>query len=191
MQTNMRTEAKKKMPKINETFAVTEFFKNIFPYADYFIQKASTYLPITLDELTNINLIYNILFNEYANCNVAYDTEDAFCRHFFLSLADEADVFIKKMELVDELRRMDINDLMSEMTSIANTAQNNNEIVDSPLSEILPYISMQNTSTSKINKAVAISRAISLYRSQGIREFLDKFRKHFINIHGEEFVFKK
>lgn len=179
------------MIKINETFALTEFFKNIFPTFETFLQKANKYFPFALDDLTNINMIYNILFLEFCNCNVAYDTEDSFCRHFFVTLCDEADNFQIKMLMIDELRRMDVNELMDEMTTIANSAQNNNEIIDSPLTEILPYISMQNTSTSKINKAVAISRALTLYRSQGVREFLDKFRKHFVNIHGEEFVFKK
>lgn len=171
------------MMEINKTFAITEFFKNIFPTLEIFKENVNKYLKWDYD-VDDYEYIYKVLFAEFANSNIAYDTNEAFIRHFMFTLADHGELFNRRMTLVHELLSMDMDDLLRESINITNTANNNNNIVESPLSDIIPFISSQITSTGIINKGLAISRALSLYDKYLIEEFIDNFRKHFVCVFG-------
>lgn len=178
------------MKEINSRFAITEFFKNVFPTLEDFSNKINYYLKwdYTSDEC---ELVYNIFMLEFGNSNIAYDSRESFARHFLRTLLDCCDVFLARMRATRDLLSMDINDMITEVVNITNTAQNNNNIVDSPLEEIIPFISNQISSKTITNKGVAISRALSMYQRYLIDEFVDNFKKHFVCVYPtDNYIYK-
>lgn len=143
-------------------------------------------LEINEDDLL---LVCNLLFNKFCQSTVAFDTISDFYRKFFIVFYDEVDYFCQKMKQIKHLRSLNGNDLLTEYENISNMANNDNKIVDNPLYSVIPFITTQSTSTSKINKVMAISRAIATYRNNEVNYFLDKFKTLFYTVFGVQKYF--
>lgn len=172
--------------KIMEQFTRTFKFKDLLPDFDSFIYNYRKYAPDDdLNEETapirNMEVAYNLLFNKYCQSSVAFDMQSDFYRNFYLIFWDEFQNFSHKLDLIKFMRSIPVNDLLTEYETITNVANNNNEIVNSPLSEVIPYISTQSSSTSKINKINAIVRALQSYRSNEGKYFVNKFKELFVS----------
>ena len=173
-------------------FTPTFSFKDLIPDFETFIDLYQSYmieqLYLTLEEKERI---YRILYNNYCNCSVAYDTPGAFYRMFFLEVYNCAEDYITKMNMIRQLRQLSIDELVKEYETISNVANNDNEMLqyDSPLYHIVPYITTQSTSASKSNKANAIMRALSAYRDNQVKYFVDRFKYMFITIFGDYNVY--
>lgn len=164
----------------------TFVFKELFPNYDEFKRLLNIYITksrVVTDEEDRET--FRLLFNNFCNCSVAYDTPDAFYRHFFIEYYNSLEDYLIKLKMIQKLREMPLDELCRELESITNMAHNDNAIVTNPLSDILPYISTQTSSSSTGNKALAIQRAISLYRDNEVYQFLDRFKKLFIFVHGD------
>lgn len=136
-------------------------------------------------------IVFNLIYNNFCNASIAYDTPDAFFRHFFIDYWDVCDMFLKKLDLVKVLRNLTVNELVTEYENITNMAHNDNSPVTNPLTEIIPYITTQSSSASRGNKALAIQRGITLFRENEVATFIEKFKKHFICIYGNKQIFYK
>lgn len=168
-----------------EQFTRTFKFKDLLPDFDTFMLKYNEFIPELLIEEHDINdmqTAYNLIFAKYCQSSVAFDRPNDFYRQFYCVIWDEMSYFIAKLHLIKELRHATPNDLLTEYETITNVAANNNEVVDSPLTEIIPYISTQSSSTSKSNKINAIVRGIQAYRSNEGKYFVDKFKNLFLSI---------
>lgn len=167
-------------------FTKTFVFKELIPSFDKFLELYDEYMIETLylsnDELEKV---YKILYNNYCNCSVAYDTPNAFYRLFFLEIFNSAEDYIIKLNMIRKLRELSVDDLVNEYETISNVANNDNEIVADPLHHIVPYITTQSSSCSKSNKANAILRGLSAYRDNQVKYFVDKFQYLFITIFGD------
>lgn len=139
--------------------------------------------PLELDE-SDLELICKLLFNKYCQSTIAFDIISDFYRKFFIIFYDEVEYFLQKMKQIKYLRSLNSNDLLTEYESISNIANNDNKVVDNPLYSIIPFITTQTTSTSRINKVMAISRAIATYRNNEVNYFLDKFKDLFYTVYG-------
>lgn len=132
----------------------------------------------------DLELVCNLLFNKFCQSTIAFETIQDFYRKFFIIFYDELDYFCQKMHLVKYLRSLNMDDLLKEYETISNMANNDNKIVDNPFASIIPYITTQSTSTSRINKVMGISRAIATYRNNEVNYFLDKFKGLFYTVFG-------
>lgn len=166
-------------------------FKELFPDFIFFIDKKDEYNILGLYNLTyeEIQLCYNILMCNFANSTVKYDTPDSFYRHFFLVFSDKSEEFIAKYNLVRKLKNLTIADLKIEIQNITNVANNNNQVVNNPLSEIIPFITSQSTSQSVSNDLIAINKGLNLYRDNQIYQYLKNFDRLFMDIFGTDYYF--
>ncbi len=173
-----------------DNFTVSWKMKDLLPNYDVFLELANEYLPDIADiDIACSNILYNLLWNNFCNCSVAFDTKEDFYRKFYSILWNEADYYLQKLEKIKEIRKMSNAELIKEYTNISNVAANNNKVVNSPLTEIIPYITSQATSTSSSNLLSAIGRAISEYRNNELEYFLDKFNKLFLDLHSDSVIY--
>lgn len=167
-----------------EQFTRTFKFKDLLPDFDSFIYNYKKYAPESIDFTSDdidIKTAYNLLFAKYCQSSIAFDMKSDFFRKFYLIFWDEFDFFQNKLKMIKYLRSLPVSDLLTEYETITNVANNNNEVVNSPLNELIPYISTQSSSTSKINKVNAIVRAIQSYRTNEAKYFVDKFKELFLS----------
>ena len=167
-------------------FTKTFVFKELIPSFDKFLELYDKYMieQLFLDD-DDLEKVYKILFNNYCNCSIAYDTPNAFYRMFFLEIFNSAEDYIIKLNMVKKLRELTVDELVSEYETITNVANNDNAVVSEPLKHIVPYITTQSSSASKGNKANAILRGLSAYRDNEVKYFVDKFQYLFITIFGD------
>lgn len=174
--------------EMNYNFDTQTFmFKTLFPDFETFGNLRDTYIANVLSaSIDEQQQIFKLLYNNFCNCSVAYDTPTAFYRHFFIEYQNSVDEYVNKLKLIKTIREMPLDDIYKELESINNMAHNDNAIVNNPLSEIIPYISTQATSVSRGNKLTALHRAISIYRDNEVTQFLDRFKKLFLFLHGDK-----
>ena len=167
-------------------FTKTFVFKELIPSFDKFLELYNEYMieRLYLDD-EELEKIYRILFNNYCNCSIAYDTPNAFYRMFFLEIFNSAEDYIIKLNMVRQLRELTIDELVNEYETITNVANNDNAVVSEPLKHIVPFITTQSSSASKGNKANAILRGLSAYRDNEVKYFVDKFQYLFLTIFGD------
>lgn len=167
-------------------FTKTFVFKELIPTYDRFLELYEDYIiePLYVEE-HELERVYKILYNNYCNCSVAYDTPNAFFRMFFLEIFNSAEDYIIKLKMVKKLRELTVDELVSEYETITNVANNDNAVVSEPLKHIVPYITTQSSSASKGNKANAILRGLSAYRDNEVKYFVDKFQYLFLTIFGD------
>lgn len=167
---------------VTNTFLLKELFEN---YND-FKEKRDEYIIAEVDSTNEQQLcIYNLLILNFGNSSVAYDTPNAFYRHFFIEYWNCCDEFTKRIDMIKKLRDLTVDELVNEMETISNVANNDNSPVENPLQEIIPYITTQSSTSSKGNRALAYHRAITLYRDNEVNNFLNKFKKFFLTIYGD------
>ena len=167
-------------------YTKTFVFKELIADFDSFTELRDKYIVGELEATEEQqHEVFNILFTQYCNSSVAFDMADAFYRHFYLQLWNVCDLFVNKLSLVKRLRSLPLTELQQEMSSISNIASNDNSIVNNPLSEIIPYITTQSTSATKSNTALAINRALTLYRDNEVDNFINSFKRLFLTIHGD------
>lgn len=167
-------------------FTKTFVFKDLIPSFDKFLELYDNFMieHINLDN-DDLEKVYKILFNNYCNCSISYDTPNAFYRMFFLEIFNSAEDYIIKLNMVRKLRELTVDELVNEYETISNVANNDNVVVSEPLKHIVPYITTQSSSASKGNKANAILRGLSAYRDNEVKYFVDKFQYLFITIFGD------
>lgn len=167
-------------------FTKTFVFKELIPSFDKFLELYDEYMieRLYLDN-EELEKVYKILFNNYCNCSIAYDTPNAFYRMFFLEIFNSAEDYIIKLNMIRKLRELTVDELVNEYETITNVANNDNAVVSEPLKHIVPYITTQSSSASKGNKANAILRGLSAYRDNEVKYFVDKFKYLFLTIFGD------
>ena len=177
-----------------EQYTRTFKFKDLLPDFDTFINKYNCFAPEELEivgDISEVKVAYNLIFSKYCQSSVAFDRPNDFYQHFFSIFWDEFDYFNEKLKLIKMLRHTTTSELLTEYETITNVASNNNEIVESPLSEVIPYISTQSSSTSKANKIASIVRGIQAYRSNEGKYFVDKFKNLFLSIYPNYGIYYK
>mgnify|MGYP001175082829 FL=1 len=180
------------------SFAVTHYFKNIFP--DYISFQTFVAEYTNVDKTEDLNAyIYKYLYARYCNSNINYDTIDAFKRHFGITYEDtyeqlkmRKNILIAQYNLTLEELSV-INKAINTLTSsgITNNAQNNavTNLVN-PLEELLPYIDNQTSnkfidnSTAELQNNLLNSylNALNKVTDKFLNDYLYKFAKHFMVI---------
>lgn len=168
-----------------DQYTLTWKLKDLIHDVEEFKELATKYCPEVMAWTAGEALaIFVIIWNRYCNCTVAFDTREDFYRRFYNIIWDQSDYYIDKLKKIREIRKMSNSELIKEYTNISNVANNNNKIVNSPLTDIIPYITTQATSTSTSNLLGAIGRAIREYRNNEVQYFLDEFKILFLDIFG-------
>lgn len=168
---------------MNNSFAFTFYFKEIFPNFETFKAYLTQYNIRTQTESDTFDLfIYNNLFNMFCNSNVNYDTIDAFKRHFAIELLNIYRQYLFKYQTLDEMYKLSIDDLNVIQYGINNVALNDNTKILNPLDNLVEFVSSQTSDKTRANKLASYITAVRDIADMYIFDFLDKFKKHFMQI---------
>ena len=168
------------MEQFTPTWKLKDLIEDIGSF-EYICEQFCPELPTKYNNDNNI-IIYRLIFNKYCQSSVGFDRSCEFKQQFANIIYEEYDYFVSKLDLIKQIRAMTVNEMVKEYETITNVANNDNQVVESPLSQIIPYITTQSSSSSKINKVIALTRALREFRNNEVKYFLDKFKELFIQI---------
>ena len=162
-------------------FSLTFLFKNIFPTYDKFKEFTDEYI-IDADDIF-LPTAYKWLFNRFANSNVAYDTEDAFKRHFANELDDCLNMMKFRQDRLKALYALTDDDLALVNVAFATVANAPNTEQPEALDKLLDYVNTQSANKLTTNKFESLLRAIENIADRGLEDWLNRFQRHFIRIY--------
>lgn len=174
---------------------ITWLFTDIYEKYDDF--KDDILLNCGIENTTeNINLIshiWKVLYREYCESNVMYDTIKLFKMDFYNLFEDNFEKIKKEISLVNKINKMKEDEINLINESISNNANNPNyEINEEDILKPIKYISNQVYSNLKGNKFVKYIQAIENIPPLRNQAIIDTFRKLFYNIYtGERYFYGK
>lgn len=157
---------------------VTFYFKDILPTLDAFKQAIEDYTTLTKTDATHAYL-YKVLYNQYANSNVNYMTEDAFLRHFMLIYESICEQMKIRMATIAKAYALTDDDLVLLNQSITAVANNDDTALDEPLDTLASYVSMQSGGKNKGNMFEAYMNYIDKIKDKYLVEFIRQFSGEF------------
>lgn len=166
---------------MNNGFAVTFLLKGIFTTYDDFKTFLQNYTNVDKDATTNAYL-YKYILAKFANSNVNYDTVDGFLRNFGITYEDNFKQFEFREKVLQSQYQLTVDELADVNTIITNTANNNNEKTENPLSTVIDYISNQVSGVTRENKLLAYVKALDMITNKYLRDFLDELKPHFMQV---------
>lgn len=170
---------------ISNKFALTFYFKEIFPNFEDFIDFVTEYT--TIDNTDEHHaFLYKILYNFYCNSNVAYDTKDAFKRHFAITYQNIFEQFKFRTNKLKKLYELDDEELNVIQYGIQNVGLNDNSKLNNALDNVLEFVSSQTSDKTRANKFASYLTSVRDVADMYMRDFIDNFRQHFLCIFGVE-----
>ena len=160
---------------------LTRRFKEIFPDTETFV---SENLDSDLKVLNEkyLSILYALLYARYANSCIASYDEHQFKYSMWSLIFMYGPTWVRRLEVQDELRKLDIEDLRAGGKAIYNTALNPSNAPGTATTEELNYINQQNTANHKKGKVDAYANLMQLLETDVTEEFISKFKKLFITI---------
>ena len=167
---------------------ITFYFKDIFPDITTFKSEMATYSELVSTDALHA-VLFRYLYNHYCNSNVAYVTEDAFKRHFFLMYDDVFAQYKKRLALIGSMYNVTDDDLQMLNSTLNAIANNDDTALANPLDALSSYVSMQQGSKTRINKLEAFLQAIDRIKDKYVLQFIKQFTSlfFFLGIDGEIF----
>lgn len=175
---------------MNNYGSYTIYFKSIFPTENDFIEYVNSFMD-NVDAIF-VTKLYKYLFRRYCNCSINYDTIEAFKRYFSIDFENEYRKYKLKRNIIDKIYNFDLDNLSITSKNIYNTALNNNELVENPLSDLINYVSNQQSTISRRNDFESYIEYVNKIIDENIYEYIDIFAKHFYQIFGQQiFIYNK
>ena len=162
----------------------TRKFCEIYPdfatfKANYNIAIPSGYMSYSLTD-NELTLIYSMLLSRYGNSSIASSDEGRFMLQVSSLIFQHAPIWLKKLDIQKTLRSMSLSDLQQGTFSIHNHAYNPSAAPTTTTTTELTKIDDQNTSRWVKSPLEAYANLIALLENDVTEEFLQKFRKLFI-----------
>ena len=166
----------------NSAFAVTFYLKDIFPTFNDFKMFLQNYTSVDPESPTNAYL-YKYILAKYYNSNVNYDTVEGFLNNFGITYEDNFKQFEFREKVLQSQYQLTVDELADVNTVITNTANNNNEKTENPLSTVIDYVSNQVSGVTRENKLLAYVKALDAITNKYLHDFLDGLKKHFMQVY--------
>ena len=166
-------------------FAITIYFKQIFSNLDDFTQFLAEYTTLDTTDVHHAYL-FKMLYNHYCNSNIAYDTADAFKRHFAVVYENVFKQFKFRSSKLTSLYEIANDELNVIQYGIQNVGLNDNSKLENALDNLVPFVSSQTSDKTRANVFVSYLTAIRDVADKYLNDFIDKFRPHFLSIFGKE-----
>lgn len=167
---------------MDDRFALTMYFKQLFPDLDTFETIAAEYSNIDLTDTTNQTFaayLYDILFKRFHNSNTAAETPEDFYASFFLTFDDIFKKYQEQLDLIDKVYALTDDDILVISEVLTNASSNPNTVPTDPW-EMINYVSAQTRGRNKTNKLVAYMQAIRELPARHTAEILRDFGTMFI-----------
>ena len=164
----------------------TRTFADIFPSFEEF-QEAYNSTPLKINfsqgaSGLSLEQFFYMLYAHYGNSHIAYSDENQFIYYMWSIIYQHGPAVIKKREIQDELRAMNIEAIRTGSLEIYNHAFNpNNEPSTTSLQE-LEFINSQNTSRRQHSRFEAYTMLISVLEQDVVDDFIHKFKRLFIKV---------
>lgn len=167
----------------NEFNYYTRSFTDIWPeFTDFQKDYASSKIPLgTFGQSTDVSVqnLYYLLYSRYGNSHIKGTDENQFKYKLWATVFSYGPAWLKKLELQEKARALTESELSDGGKAIYNTALNPDVSPDTQSLEELQYISNQNTTNYKRNKADALTVQWGLLKNDVTTEFLNKFQPLF------------
>lgn len=126
-----------------------------------------------------ISILYYLLYGAYGGSTIASSNENQFKYQVFSLMFEYGPAWEKNLKIQSRIRELSEDDLKSGGKQIFNKALNPGT---EPTTEELDYISEQTTSKATRGILEAYERLSVLLSKDVTKEFIDKFKKLFIQI---------
>ena len=165
---NYRT---RKFTDIFESFEVFKEFSNNCP-----IPQGIT------DE--SLETLYYLLYARYGNSHITSSDENQWVFKVFSTIFMYGPTWEKRLEIQQNLRDLDLNELRESAKTIYNHAFNpsTQPATDDTGEHIMDYINDQNVTLHRRSKTDAYALLITLLDTDVTKEFIDRFKKLFLTI---------
>lgn len=175
------------MFRINNLFGNTlnRTFKDVFPDKETF---ATMYqesgLAVEGNTVSNIDVVYYLLYARYANSTIASISEEQFAYKVFSLIFAYGPAWEAKLKLQEEIRKLvdDPDKLTEGAFAIYNHSYNPSVAPETTSDMVLKTINDQNTSRFKKGKLDAFAMATEILKTDVTEAFVGKFKKLFITV---------
>lgn len=172
-------------------FATTILFKDIIPDEAAFREFVELYTSANAQDTLHAYL-YKYIKARYCNSNIAYNNEIDFLFEFGIDYEDYYSQFKKRKDLIDkiyDLTEVELQEVERRLLTFADTPNN---AFPEALDNLSEYVTNQRGDKLTSGKLKSYIEAVTRMFNRYLNDFLQKFRKHFINMYGNnEYFFEK
>lgn len=165
--------------KFTDVYDTANTFINDFKTSPLGFKEVNSETVYTLDD-NSLELIYYLLYGRYGNSHVASSDENMFKYKLYGLVYAYGPTFIKKQEIQEKLRGLDLATLKTGSKIIYNQAANPGTAPSTGDLTELQYINNQNTSNQQKGTAQAYIDLYAVLRDDLVKYFLDKFKVLFL-----------
>lgn len=172
-------------------FSRTLTFKDIISDYEDFMDLWEIYKISDIKTMNRENndslVIFNTLYNYFANSSTIYSTFDAFLRNFYKDIYNYADYYADRNNFLNSIKNMDLAEVNRLYQSVSNAAENNNNITDDPLNDIIKFISSQSVNYMDGNAFDSYVKKLKTLKTNYTDELISVFRKHFVYVYDDPY----
>lgn len=174
------------MRRYETPFSESIFFRDIFPDVSSFQAFVTKLSPPIVGTHPLVPVCYRWLFERFATSSIAYDTPEAFIRHFGLDFTNAFSQLKMRNDMIDAQYSLTPDEIRTTTEQISNMAGNDSSIYGEgydALAKPLPYVAAQTSAREKDGKLGAYLNAIRNITDLYMFEYLNRFERHFAHIY--------
>lgn len=157
-------------------------FTDIYEQENSFISDYNNCgIPTTISD-TSVTTLYYLLYARYGNSTIANSDENQFKYKLWSLVFSYGPTWEKRLEIQQNLREMDIEELRESAKAIYNHSFNPSTAPSTGTDDELPTLNDQNVTKHKRSKTDAYALLLSLLETDVTTEFIDRFKKLFITV---------
>lgn len=157
-------------------------FTQIWNNVDAFLRDYNNAgIPCIISETSATTLFY-LLYARYGNSTIASSDENQFKYKVFTLIFMYGPTWEKRLELQEQIRNLDLDELRKGSTAIYNKAFNPETAPTTQTLEELEAINEQNVNKYKRSTAEAYALLINLLETDVTAYFLDRFKSLFLTV---------
>lgn len=126
-----------------------------------------------------VSQLFYLLYAKYGNSHIRSNDEEQFKYKLWAIVFSYGPAWLKRLEIQEKVRALTENDLSDGGKAIYNTALNPDVAPSTQSLEELQYISNQNTTNYKRNKADSLNVQWGLLKTDVTTEFINRFANLF------------
>jgi len=173
--------------------AITFYFKEIFPTKDDFINYFDEYDIADITDASNlvfVQYLYKLLYRQYHNSNIQYNTPEDFKCDLANILEDEFEKYKKQKELAQKIYSLTDHEITLASSALASSANNPNLQQEDP-TKWLSFVGAQAYTDTHNGKLQAYLLAIKNIPTKSVGELLTRCSDLFKQIIPQQiFIYK-
>jgi hypothetical protein len=162
---------------------INRTFSEIFPDKDTFrMMYEESGLAVEGNTVSNIDLVYYLLYARYANSTIASVSEEQFAYKVFSTIFMYGPTWEKRLEIQSKVRNLTEDEIVVGTKRIHNISMNPSTAPTTDTLDELTTINQQMTDGWKKSKLEGYGILASLLTTDVTEQFIGKFKKLFITV---------